>query len=155
MGVDARADLDELFMGQALAFASLAEDAGEVPVGAVLVEDGQIIASGCNRSIGDSDPTAHAEIVALRQAASRKGNYRLPGTTLYVTLEPCAMCAGAIVQARVARIVFGAPDPRAGAAGSVLNVLQNDALNHRAEVTAGVLAAECAQLLRRFFRERR
>lgn len=146
---------DELFMSQALAFAELAEEGGEVPVGAVLVEDGQIIATGCNRSISGSDPTAHAEIVALREAANAKGNYRLPGTTLYVTLEPCAMCAGAIVQARIARVVFGAHDPRAGAGGSVLNVLQNEALNHRAEVTDGVLASECADLLRKFFRGRR
>lgn len=142
-------------MSQALAFAELAEEAGEVPVGAVVVEDGQIIASGCNRPIADSDPTAHAEIVALRQAAARKGNYRLPGTTLYVTLEPCAMCAGAIIHARVARVVFGARDPRAGAAGSVFDLLQNDQLNHQAKVTDGVLAAECAALLQQFFRDRR
>ena len=123
--------------------------------GAVIVKDGAIIAEGSNRPIGCCDPTAHAEIVALRSAGQALGTYRLTGTTLYVTLEPCAMCASAMVHARVERLVFAAPDPRAGAAGSVFNIVQHPALNHRLECTAGVLADECSALLRNFFLARR
>jgi tRNA(adenine34) deaminase len=142
-------------MRRALELARRAAAAGEVPVGAVLVVDDEILGEGWNQPIGACDPTAHAEVVALRAAAARVGNYRLPGSTLYVTLEPCPMCAGALVHARVARVVFGAADPRAGAAGSVFNLLQSPALNHRAEVTEGILAEECGTLLREFFRIRR
>ena len=146
---------DVEFMRRALALAREAEAQGEVPVGAVLVRDGTIVGQGFNRPISSADPTAHAEVVALRDAAARLGTYRLFGTTLYVTLEPCAMCAGAIVHARVARVVYGARDPKAGAAGSVLGVLQHPALNHRVECTRGVLATECGELLRDFFLARR
>ncbi|TVR59639.1 MAG: tRNA adenosine(34) deaminase TadA [Candidatus Competibacteraceae bacterium] len=142
-------------MRQALALARRAAAAGEVPVGAVLVVGDEALGEGWNQPIGACDPTAHAEIVALRAAAARIGNYRLPGSTLYVTLEPCPMCAGAMVHARVARVVFGAADPRAGAAGTAFNLLQAAALNHRAEVTGGMLAEECGTLLREFFRTRR
>jgi tRNA(adenine34) deaminase len=146
---------DEKWMHEALVLARLAEAAGEVPVGAVLVKDGSIIGSGWNQPIGAHDPTAHAEVTALRAAAMLAGNYRLTGTTLYVTLEPCAMCAGALVHARVARLVYGAADPKAGAAGSVFNLAQTDKLNHRLEVEAGVLAEECGVLLKDFFSRRR
>lgn len=142
-------------MRRALELAARAEVDGEVPVGAVLVKDGEIVGEGWNRPIGESDPTAHAEIDALRNAAARLGNYRLPGTTLYATLEPCAMCAGAIVHARVARLVFAATDPKAGAAGSIIDIFALQALNHRVEVEAGLLADEAAQLLKRFFAGRR
>ncbi len=135
--------------------ARLAQAAGEVPVGAVIVKDGKIIAEGANRPIGGIDPTAHAEIVAMRAAASALNSYRLLDTTLYVTLEPCAMCAGAMVHARVKRLVFGAADPRVGAVGSIFNIAQHAALNHRLEVEAGILADECGQLLRAFFAARR
>jgi len=148
-------DLDERFMRRAVELAREAEAAGEVPVGALVVRDGEILAEGFNRPISTHDPTAHAEMVALRAAAARIDNYRLPGTTLYVTLEPCAMCAGAMVHARVQRLVYAATDPRAGASGSVFNVVQNPALNHRLEVTPGVLGDECAALLRNFFVARR
>jgi tRNA(adenine34) deaminase len=148
-------DLDERFMRRAVELAREAEAAGEVPVGALIVRDGEILAEGFNRPISTHDPTAHAEMVALRAAAARVDNYRLPGTTLYVTLEPCAMCAGAMVHARVQRLVYAATDPRAGASGSVFNVVQNPALNHRLEVTPGVLGDECAVLLRNFFVARR
>ena len=146
---------DETFMRRALDLAREAEAAGEVPVGAVIVRDGSIIAEGWNRPIGSHDPTAHAEMVALRAAGQALGTYRLVDTTLYVTLEPCPMCAGAMVHARVLRLVFGATDPRAGAAGSVFNVVQHPALNHRIECTAGVLADECGALLKGFFVARR
>ena len=146
---------DEKFMREALALARRAEAAGEVPVGAVLVKDGAVIASGWNHPIGAQDPTAHAEIAALRTGAQAIGNYRLTDTTLYVTLEPCAMCAGAMVHARVRRLVYGAADPKAGAAGSVFNLVQADALNHRLEVEGGMLAEECGELLRVFFSRRR
>jgi len=146
---------DETFMRRALELAGAAEAAGEVPVGAVVVKDGVIVAEGWNRPIGANDPTAHAEIVALRAAGAALGTYRLTGTTLYVTLEPCAMCASAMVHARVARLVFAATDPRAGAAGSVFNIVQHPSLNHRLECTAGVLADECSVLLRGFFLARR
>jgi len=148
-------DLDERFMRRAVELAREAEAAGEVPVGALVVRDGEILAEGFNRPISTHDPTAHAEMVALRAAAARIDNYRLPGTTLYVTLEPCAMCAGAMVHARVQRLVYAATDPRAGASGSVFNVVQSPALNHRLEVTPGVLGDECAALLRNFFVARR
>jgi tRNA(adenine34) deaminase len=147
--------LDQQFMSRALELAREAEAAGEVPVGAVIVRHGRIVAEGSNRPIGARDPTAHAEMVALRAAAAASDSYRLTGTTLYVTLEPCAMCAGAMVHARVQRLVFAATDPRAGAAGSVFNIVQHPALNHRIECTGGVLAAECALLLKDFFAARR
>ena len=150
--LDAR---DRRFMLLALALARRAEGEGEVPVGAVLTRDDEVLGEGWNRPVGSNDPTAHAEIVAIRAAATHLRNYRLPGTTLYVTLEPCVMCAGAIVQARIARVVFGAHDPRAGAAGSVLNVLEHPILNHRAVLTAGVEAEACAMLLTDFFKARR
>jgi tRNA(adenine34) deaminase len=147
---------DTGFMREALALAAQAERAGEVPVGAVLVSDGKVIGRGWNHPIGGCDPTAHAEIVALRDAAARAANYRLPGTTLYVTLEPCPMCAGALVHARVARVVFGARDPRSGAAGSVFDLLPSDGrFNHRTACEGGVLEGECAEQLRAFFRARR
>ncbi len=142
-------------MRRALALARQAEQAGEVPVGAVVVRDGELIGEGWNRPIGTHDPTAHAEIVALRKAAELTSNYRLTGATLYVTLEPCPMCAGAIVHARLARVVFGAADPLAGAAGSVFNLLNAPALNHRVQVDSGVLVDLCQQQLRGFFQSRR
>lgn len=143
------------FMRLALAAAQLAERAGEVPIGAVVVASEQVIARAWNRTITDCDPTAHAEIVALREAARALGNYRLGGVTLYVTLEPCAMCAGALVQARIARLVYGADDPKGGAVRTCFEVLDSPKLNHRVEVTAGVLADECAALLQSFFSSRR
>ena len=140
----------------AIAEARAAEAAGEVPIGAVIVHRGEIIARGQNRVLRDHDPTAHAEIVALRAAARAFANYRLPqGCTLYVTLEPCAMCAGAILHARVSRLVYAAPDPKAGACGSVLSVLNHPQLNHQVELSSGLLAEECGQLLTAFFRARR
>lgn len=143
-------------MSQALVLARHAGEQGEVPVGAVLVRDGEVIGRGWNQPILRHDPTAHAEIMALRDAGAGQQNYRLPGSTLYVTLEPCPMCAGAIVHARVARVVFGASDPRSGAAGSVFDLLPSDQrFNHRTEVTGAVMAEECAELLRSFFRARR
>lgn len=154
MGVSGSAD-DEYWMRRALELAARAETEGEVPIGAVVVRDGSLLGEGWNRPIVAQDPTAHAEIVALRTAAMGERNYRLPGTTLYVTLEPCPMCAGAIVHARVARVVYGASDPIAGAAGTVYNLLQSETLNHRAEVVGGVLAEMCAERLRAFFRARR
>lgn len=142
-------------MQAALAEARLAAEAGEVPVGTVILREGEIIARGQNRVLRDVDPTAHAEIVALRAAALAIGNYRLLGCTLYVTLEPCAMCAGAMIHARLDRLVFAAADPKAGAAGSVLSVLNHPQLNHQMKVEQGILAEESAELLRSFFRERR
>ena len=142
-------------MRHALSLADRAEQAGEVPVGAVLVLDGRIVGEGWNSPISNQDPTAHAEIAAVREAARRLGNYRLPGTTLYVTLEPCAMCAGAVIHARVSRLVYGAPDPRSGAGGSVFQILDNECLNHRVEVYGGVLGDEAGARLQRFFRRRR
>jgi len=142
-------------MALAIAQARDAAAAGEVPVGAVVVRDGQVISTGRNAPISSSDPTAHAEIVALRAAASRIGNYRLDGCTLYVTLEPCAMCAGAMMHARLSRVVFGAADPKTGAAGSVVDLFAQRQLNHRTQVQAGVLGAECAEVLAGFFQERR
>lgn len=147
--------LDEQFMRRALELAREAEAAGEVPVGAVIVKDGAIVAEGWNRPIGTNDPSAHAEMVALRAAGAALETYRLLDTTLYVTLEPCPMCAGAMVHARVKRVVYGATDPRAGACGTVFNITQHPALNHRLECTGGVLADECGTLLRGFFLARR
>jgi tRNA(adenine34) deaminase len=148
-------ETDLHFMRRALELARHAEQAGEVPVGALMVLNDEVIGEGWNQPIVSRDPTAHAEIVALRAAAARLKNYRLTDTTLYVTLEPCAMCAGAIVHARVARVVYGAADPKAGAAGSVFNLLDSSALNHRAQITRGVLAEECGTMLRSFFEARR
>ena len=148
-------DADVLFMRRALELARDAEACGEVPVGAVIVKDGEIVAEGSNRPIRSHDPTAHAEIVAMRAAAMVLENYRIPGTTLYVTLEPCPMCTGAMVHARVERLVYAASDPRTGAAGSVFDLACNDALNHRIEVVGGVLANESAALLQAFFSARR
>ena len=150
-----QAELDRQFMQQALSQAKLAAAAGEVPVGAVLVRDGQVISTGFNRPITNSDPSAHAEMMALRAAAQSESNYRLPGTTLYVTLEPCTMCAGAMLHARVERVVFGAADPKTGAAGSVLNVFSEKQINHQTQVEGGIMGEECGQLLRDFFKERR
>ena len=146
---------DGTFMRQALALARRADVSGEVPVGAVLVRANRVIAEGWNSPIGNSDPTAHAEIQVLRQAGQVTGNYRLPDTTLYVTMEPCPMCAGALVHARVSRLVFGVPDDRAGAAGTVFNIVQAAQLNHRLEVTGGVLETDCRDLLQTFFHARR
>lgn len=146
---------DDQAMRLALQQAQAAAALGEVPVGAVVVRDGRVIASGHNAPIGAHDPTAHAEVVALRAAAQALGNYRLDGCTLYVTLEPCAMCTGAMVHARIARLVYGAADPKAGAAGSVFELARSPALNHRIDVSGGVLAGECRELLQGFFRERR
>jgi len=142
-------------MRLALREAKRAFDEQEVPVGAVVVQNGRVIARGHNRPVHLSDPAGHAEIIALRRAARRLGNYRLTDCTLYVTIEPCAMCAGAIVHARLRRVIFGARDPKAGAAGSVLAVLNHPKLNHQVEVAGGVLGDDCARLLRRFFRARR
>lgn len=142
-------------MQVALQQARSAATAGEVPVGAVVVIDGEAVATGHNRSVSDSDPSGHAEIIALRDAGIARKNYRLPGATLYVTLEPCAMCVGAIVQARISRLVFGAYDPKAGAVGSVIDLTESPAFNHRFEVNGGVLEEECAALLGDFFRSRR
>jgi tRNA(adenine34) deaminase len=146
---------DRQAMQAALTEARLAGEAGEVPIGAVMVCNGAIIARGQNRVRRDVDPTAHAEIVALRAAARAVANYRLPGCTLYVTLEPCAMCAGAMIHARLDRLVFAAADPKAGAAGSVLSVINHAQLNHQMQVEQGIMADESAALLRSFFRERR
>jgi len=146
---------DEFYMREALLLARQARDAGEVPVGAVVVQGGAIVGRGFNAPISRHDPSAHAEMMALRDAAQRLGNYRLPGVSLYVTLEPCAMCAGAIMHARVARMVFGAADLKTGAAGSVLDLFAETRLNHHASVTGGVLAAECGMMLSDFFAERR
>jgi tRNA(adenine34) deaminase len=146
---------DERWMQEAVAEALKAGSAGEVPVGAVVVIDGKDVGRGANRNLLDSDPSAHAEIVALREAGRRVGNHRLLEATLYCTVEPCAMCAGAMIHARLRRLVFGADDPKAGAAGSVLEVLNHPALNHKMEVTRGVLASRCAELLQTFFRARR
>jgi tRNA(adenine34) deaminase len=146
---------DRRWMALALEEAEAGGRAGEVPVGAVLVLDGECIARAHNAPIGEEDPTAHAEIRVLRQAARTLGNYRLPGTTLYVSLEPCPMCVGAMVHARVARLVYGTPDPRTGAAGGALDLISHPSHNHRIAVTGGVEADRAAELLRRFFRERR
>ncbi len=146
-------DID--YMQQALALAQQAAQAGEVPVGAVVVKDGTIIGRGSNAPIGTHDPTAHAEIRAMRDAAQHLGNYRLVDCTLYVTLEPCAMCSGAIQHARIARLVYGASDPKTGACGSVIDLMSEPKLNHHTEVSSGILAEECGSLLSAFFKSRR
>ena len=148
-------DNDETAMRAALRAARSAADAGEVPVGAVITTAGKIVATGHNRSIVDRDPSAHAEIVALREACRQAGNHRLPSAALYVTLEPCAMCVGALVQARIARVVFGAYDPKAGALGSAVDLTDSRAFNHRFEVQGGVLADECSAVLKAFFEAKR
>jgi tRNA(adenine34) deaminase len=142
-------------MEAALVEARKAAEAGEVPIGAVMVHNGEIIARGQNSVVRDNDPTAHAEIITLRNSGVALGNYRLNGSTLYVTLEPCAMCAGAMIHARIDRLVYAAADPKAGACGSVLTVLNHPQLNHQMKVEQGILAAESSELLRSFFRERR
>ncbi|OIR00070.1 tRNA-specific adenosine deaminase [mine drainage metagenome] len=146
---------DQAYMQLALQLANEAAQAGEVPVGAIVVKDNVIIGRGSNAPIGAHDPTAHAEIQAMRDAAQHLGNYRLVDCTLYVTLEPCAMCTGAIQHARIARLVYGANDPKTGACGSVVNLMAEARLNHHAEITSGVLAAECGSVLTDFFRQRR
>jgi tRNA(adenine34) deaminase len=146
---------DAAWMELALEQAQLAAAAGEVPVGALVIKDGEIIGRGHNRNLLDNDPTAHAEIVALRQAAARLGNHRLTGCVMVATIEPCSMCAGALIHARIARLVYGASDPKAGAAGSLLQVLNHPGLNHKTEVTAGVLAGKCSEVLQAFFRQKR
>lgn len=146
---------DELWMEEALRQARRAEAAGEVPVGAVIVCENKIVGRGCNRNLTESDPTAHAEIVALREAARAVGNYRLLDCEMFVTIEPCPMCAGALVHARLKRLIYGAEDLKAGAVHSTMQVLNHPALNHKMEVTAGVLAARCQELLQSFFRTRR
>lgn len=148
-------NIDEHWMQLALDQAQLAADNGEVPVGAVLVKDDQLIASGFNQPISSCDPSAHAEIVVLRAAAKHLSNYRLPGTTLYVTIEPCTMCVGALIHSRIERLVFGAPEPRAGAVVSAANLLEGDQFNHRIAVTGGVLADQCGALIKQFFRQKR
>lgn len=159
MGIDVSAAFDaddEQFMHRALQLARHAQASyAEVPVGAVLVRDGRIIGEGCNRSISTHDPSAHAEIAALRDAGQRVGNYRVPDSILYVTLEPCVMCAGAIVHARVARVVFAATDPKTGAAGSVFDTLISPLHNHRVNVSSGLCADQAGALLREFFKQRR
>jgi len=146
---------DFAFMDAALAEARTAAECGEVPVGAIIVLDGQIVARAANRTIADCDPTAHAEILVLREAAKAVGNHRLLGASLYVTIEPCAMCAGAMIQARIARLIYGADDPKAGAVRSCFGVLDHPQLNHRVEVTPGVRSDEAASVLREFFAARR
>jgi tRNA(adenine34) deaminase len=146
---------DVRFMQAALALAAVARERGEVPVGAVVVLDGEVIGEGYNQPIGTHDPTAHAEIVALRTAAAAIGNYRLSGATLYVTIEPCQMCVGAMVHARIARLVYGAPEPKAGAIESAMRAHEHPSLNHRIEVAGGVLAAEARELMQAFFQDRR
>lgn len=150
-----QAELDARFMQEALHLAAQAGASGEVPVGAVVVREGEIIGSGHNRMISKNDPTAHAEINALRDAAQNVGNYRLVDCALYVTLEPCVMCAGAIMHARIGRVIFGAADPKTGACGSVVNLFAEERLNHHAELTDGVLSEACAQQLKEFFALRR
>jgi tRNA(adenine34) deaminase len=151
----ARLPDDVTFMELALAEARMAAEAGEVPVGALVINNGEIIGRAGNRNLRDHDPTAHAEILALRQAAQHLGNHRLTGCTLYATIEPCAMCAGAAIHARIARLVYGAKDPKAGAAGSILEVINHPRLNHKMEVVPGVLGDRCSEILQDFFRRRR
>jgi tRNA(adenine34) deaminase len=147
--------MHDSFMRQALAQADLAGAAGEVPVGAVVVQDGRVIGAGHNQPIGATDPTAHAEVVALRSAATAVGNYRLTGATLYVTVEPCLMCVGAMIHARIGTLVYGASEPKAGAIDSTQRAHEHAALNHRMTVVSGVLAAECGQRLKQFFADKR
>ena len=156
MGVDAStAELDILMMRAALELAEAARDQNEVPIGAVVVKDNQIIGRGFNSPIAHHDPSAHAEVIALREAALYLNNYRLPGCYLYVTLEPCPMCAGAIMHARLARLIYGAADPKTGACGSVVNLFEEKRLNHHTAVTAGVLAENCSDVLKLFFADKR
>jgi tRNA(adenine34) deaminase len=155
MSADARALEDEFFMREAIYQAQAAACLGEVPIGAIVIRENVIVGRGFNSPIGDQDPSAHAEIVALRDAARRLGNYRLPGCELYVTLEPCAMCAGAILHARIARVVYGARDPKGGAHGSILDLFAEKKLNYHTEIVGGILAEACGRLLRDFFAERR
>ncbi|OYY22571.1 MAG: tRNA adenosine(34) deaminase TadA [Thiotrichales bacterium 34-46-19] len=160
IGLSAPSDLDQVgvdafWMERALALAQQAESLGEVPVGALVVIDGVCVSEAFNQPISQSDPTAHAEMLALREAAKKVQNYRLVNATLYVTLEPCTMCAGALIHARVQRVVYATTEPRTGAAGSVFNVLQNDQLNHRCEVHSGLMADQASEQLRRFFKARR
>lgn len=150
-----QAELDQLYMRMAIEQAQLAAQSGEVPVGAVLVRDGQVLSKAFNKPIANHDPSAHAEILALREAALAEENYRIPGTTLYVTLEPCAMCSGAMLHARVGRVVYGASDPKTGAAGSVLDLFSSKQVNHQTSVEGGIMGEECGQLLRDFFKGRR
>jgi tRNA(adenine34) deaminase len=152
---ESRPGEDAAWMEQALEQARLGAAAGEVPVGALVIKDGEVLGRGHNRNLLENDPTAHAEIVALRQAAARLGNHRLAGCVMVATIEPCSMCAGALVHARIARLVYGAGDPKAGAAGSVLRVINHPRLNHSMEVTAGVLADRCSEILQDFFRRKR
>jgi len=148
-------ETDNSFVGLALEEARAAAAAGEVPIGALIVHDGRILARSGNRTIRDCDPTAHAEMVVIREAARALRNYRMAGTTLYVTLEPCSMCAGAMIQARIPRLVYGADDPKGGAVRSCFQVLTNATLNHQVEITSGILAPDCASLLQSFFAARR
>ena len=150
-----QAELDQQFMRMAIEQAQLAAQSGEVPVGAVLVRGGQVISRAFNKPIANHDPSAHAEMLVLREAALAEENYRIPGTTLYVTLEPCAMCSGAMLHARVGRVVYGAPDPKTGAAGSVLDLFSSKQINHQTSVEGGIMGEECGQLLRDFFKGRR
>src|SRR5689334_4183657 len=145
----------ELWMERAVVEANAAQEAGEVPIGAVIVKGGQLIAAGQNRNLRDHDPSAHAEIVALRAAGAHFGNHRLEGCEMYVIIEPCAMCAGAMVHARLKRLIYGASDPKAGAVGSVMNIANHPQLNHHMEITGGVLREQCSQMLRDFFRTKR
>lgn len=153
--IDAGINSDQAFMTRALELARQARDHGEVPVGAIVVHDGAVIGEGFNQPISLADPSAHAEMQAMRMAARRLDNYRLLDATVYVTLEPCAMCAGAMVHARIKRLVYGAADPKTGATGSVFNLVQAEQLNHRLEVEGGVMEKECGELLKDFFRKRR
>ena len=148
-------EIDEHWMAAALAEAAAAQEAGEVPVGAVIVRDGKLIARGQNRNLRDHDPSAHAEIVAMREAGHVLGNHRLEGCELFVIIEPCAMCSGAMVHARLKRLAYGAKDPKAGAVESVIPVLNHPKLNHQMEITGGVLEEQCAEMLRSFFRAKR
>ena len=150
-----QAELDQQYMRMAIEQAQLAAQSGEVPVGAVLVKDGQVISKAFNKPIANHDPSAHAEMLALREAALAEDNYRIPGSTLYVTLEPCAMCSGAMLHARIDRVVYGAPDPKTGAAGSVLDIFASKQINHQTSVEGGIMSEECGQLLRDFFKGRR
>jgi tRNA(adenine34) deaminase len=148
-------ETDELWMEEALRCARRALDIGEVPVGAIVVCEGQVVGRGWNRNISECDPTAHAEVIALRDAGAMQGNHRLSDCDLFVTIEPCAMCAGALVHGRIRRLVYGAEDPKAGAVHSIMHVLNHPGLNHRMEVLGGVLAGRCAEILQEFFRTRR
>ncbi|MFK8066633.1 MAG: tRNA adenosine(34) deaminase TadA [Gammaproteobacteria bacterium] len=147
--------IDLEWMHRALQLAKKAESVGEVPVGAILLQNDKVIGEGWNQPIKNCDPSAHAEITAIRNAAENVQNYRLPDTTLYVTLEPCSMCAGAIIHARIARVVFGAYDPKAGAAGSVFDILGTDKLNHKVEIVSGVMQNQCSEILKQFFKNKR